>query len=148
MDGTIPHVVWRRAGRRHCRDIGCHSSVCANPAIPHQTGHNHLGLSCGQHARCRPASDRRSAQPDLGPTNPCSESSRRHRQHCFANCSRISARRIHALHAGPVQLRGTAGSDAQCADPAAARLCRDRVCGRKSHVHCCNALGVSCFDFT
>src|SRR5262249_49532873 len=50
--------------------VGCRPSACASPAIPKQVGHNHLGFSCRQHARCRPAGDCRSAEPELGPTSP------------------------------------------------------------------------------
>src|SRR6516165_6650825 len=82
----------------------------------------------------------RSAQPDLGSTNLCSESPRRDREYRFANRSRRSARRVHALHAGDIQLRGTAGIGAQCADRAAAGLYRNRLRRRKSFVHCSQPL--------
>src|SRR5262245_19300183 len=64
--------------------VGCRPSACASPTIPKQVGHNHLGFGCRQHARCRPAGDCRSAEPELGPTSPGSQSSRCRRQHRFA----------------------------------------------------------------
>ena len=95
-------------------------SACASPTIPKQVGHNHLGFGCRQHARCRPSGDCRSAEPELGPTSPGGQSSRCRRQHRFANCSRLSARWIHALYAGPVHLRVAARCRAQSANPAPA----------------------------
>src|SRR6516162_2888750 len=65
--------------------VGCRPSTCASPTVPKQVGHNHLGFSCRQHARCRPSGDCRSAEPELGPTSPGGQSSRCRRQHRFAN---------------------------------------------------------------
>src|SRR5262249_53745659 len=68
--------------------VGCRPSACASTTIPKQVGHNSLGFGRRQRARCRPAGDCRSAEPELGPTSPGSQSSRCRRQHRFANCSR------------------------------------------------------------
>ena len=84
--------------------VGCRPSACASPTLPTHVGHNHRGFSCRQHARCRLAGDCRSAEPELGPTSPGSQSSGCRRQHRLANCSRLSARWIHAVYAGPVHL--------------------------------------------
>src|SRR5262245_47880751 len=66
------------------------------------------------------------ARPDLGPTSPGGQSSRRHRQHRDAHRRGCRTRWIHALHARLVELRIAAGSSPQCADSAAARLYPDR----------------------
>jgi len=74
--------------------VGCRPSACPSPTIPKQVGHNHLGFGCRQHARCRPAGDCRSAEPELGPTSPGSQSSRCRRQHRTSHMDQSLENRI------------------------------------------------------
>ncbi len=85
-------------------------------------------------ARCRCPLRRRRPDENLEQAGHRRQSSRRQWQHRGAACQRRRTRRLHAVHAGAVDLCIAADRRAQPSATAATRFLADRLYHRKSHV--------------